>query len=163
MTEHVTGEFELPEAAAAALEGLIDDQIDADEISVSVENPSGLHLIAVRQADGLLRSALVGVATGVAVGAALAALVVFRVVHHPELAAWLDGPAAGLLRGAALGGMAGFFVGLLGHLLLGADRLTVPPASMHPGKVTVAVDADAEHAQHAREVLRRCGAGHVAG
>ena len=160
---HVTGVFSSPRAAERAVQELIDEHFDPDDVSILVTDKTGTHEEGAEHETGVAEGAVAGAALGGALGATGAVLVATGVIVGPGLGLLAAGPLLAALKGAAAGAAAGLEAGAPAGLGFWKDEAHIHAEGLKKGGVVVAVPAEHEHAEHARKVFTGCGADAVRG
>jgi hypothetical protein len=160
---HVTGIFSDAQAAERAVQDLIEEHFDPDEISIVATDRSGPHAEPVEHDTGTAEGAVAGVALGGLLGAVGGTLVATGVLAAPGLAVLAAGPLVGALKGVVAGAAAGLEIGALAGLGFWKDEAHIHAEALEKGGVVVAVPADHAHAEHARAAFAAAGADAVRG
>ena len=163
MGHHVTGIFTDSQAAERAVQELIENHFNPEEISIVVTDREGAHEEPVEHDTGVAEGAVTGVALGGLVGALGATLVATGVVVAPGLVVFATGPLLAALKGAVAGAAVGLEVGALAGLGFWKDEAHIHSEALEKGGIVVAVPAEHEHAEHARKVFTEAGADEVRG
>lgn len=160
---HVTAIFSDPQAAERAVRSLVDSHFNVDEISVVVSDREGPHDEAVEYDTGVAEGATGGALVGGVLGILGASLVATGVVVSPGLAVFATGPLLAAIKGAVAGAAVGLGVGAVGGLGFWKDETHIHAKALEQGGIVVAVPAEHEHADHARQVFSDCEAEAVQG
>jgi hypothetical protein len=164
MAELITGTYTDAKKAAQAVEGLIEAQFDAEEISVVVTDTVGVHEVPVEYDTRVAEGAAIGGGLGGALGAIGATLVATGILAAPGLRVLVAGPLLAALRGAVAGlGVGGAFGALagLGHW---KERLDLHAEDIvRGGSVLVGVHAEGARLEQVRELFKKTGATSVTG
>ena len=154
----VAGIFESEEAAAKALERLIEEHFDIEnEVSVIVSHRHEREEVPIRSDFHVGRTAGIGAAVGAVlagVGVAVAGLTTgpFTLVAA--------GPILAALEAAYAGGATGFAIGALVSIDVVEPEAEFFAAHIHEGVVWVGVQAVGPRAERARQILAEAGARH---
>jgi hypothetical protein len=158
MPHYVTGIFSDAQAAEQAVHELVQHDFEPKEISIVVTDREGRHEEWVEHDTGVAEGAVSGVAFGSLVGAIGGTLVATGLVAAPGLAVLATGPLLAAIKGAVGGAAVGIGVGALAGLGFWEDETHIHAEALKKGGVVVALPAEHQHADQARELLRETGA-----
>ena len=156
----VAGVFETQEAAAAALQGLVEAHFEPDDdVSIVLTDPWTLERenVTIRDEIELVDGARIGGAAGGLIGAIGAGLVAAGLVAGPA-ALIAVGPVVAALEGALAVGAVGVVMGWLVGLGIEHEEADFHAARIKEGAVWVGVHATGDRAATAHAVLERAGA-----
>jgi hypothetical protein len=136
------------QAAAAAVQRLLDADFASEDIGVIMRNESDTEAVPLEHKTAMRPGALMGSVLGAAAGA----------VALPATGVIALGGAFAALGGAAVGGAGGTLAGALGGLGFWKDKMAVPHSAFEQGGVLVGALAPAERSVRARDALQAAGA-----
>ena len=141
------GFFRDEQAAAAAVQKLVDAKFDTEHIGVLMREGGQTKEAKLDHKTGVGPGAIIGSALGIAAGA----------IALPVSGVIALGGAFAAIGGAAVGGATGTLMGVLGGLGLWKDEADVPDAALQKGVLVGAVTPP-ERADGARAALLEAGA-----
>lgn len=149
MERFVHALFPSQEAAAKAVDALVNANFSPDEVGALVANPQHqVHELVTQRKMPVRAGALVGVVVGAAGGALTLAGLGWVSLTSPAQA----------LQAAAAGGAVGLFAGALAGLGYWKHVIDIPKDAFRDGTVLVGVATHAGRIEQARSVLRAAGA-----
>lgn len=159
----VTGLFKNRVAAEAAVDALLKQGYNRDEISVLMSDATRNKEFAVQAKTHAADGAGIGGAVGTAVGAVLAAIVaVGGSLILPGINLVIAGPIAAALAGAGAGAVTGGVIGALVGAGIPEYRAKVYEAGLREGGILIGVESrDGEEVDKLEQLLEDVGGRHV--
>lgn len=142
------GFFSDDQAAAGAVQQLLNADFDSEHIGVLMLDGKGVTEVPVKHKTA--------VGTGIAVGGLLGATA--AAIALPGLGLIAFGGAFAHVAAAAAGGAAGSLLGSLGGLGIWSDEPNIPRQAFERGDVLVGVLVPEDQAERAKSVLTQAGA-----
>jgi len=142
------GFFSDENAAAAAVQKLLNSGFDSEHVGVLMLDGTGVSEVRVKHKTAI--------GTGIAVGTLLGATV--AAVTIPGLGLLAFGGAFAHLAAAAAGGAAGTLVGAVGGMGVWKDEVDIPHQALERGDVLVGVLVPPENSERADQALKDAGA-----
>jgi hypothetical protein len=158
----ITGLFEHPHQASAAVDDLIAAGVPVKAVSVVATDSLGEESFGIREKTKVAEGAAIGAGTGGSIAALVAGFTAVGALGATGIGLLAAGPIVAALAGAGAGAAAGGLIG--GAIGLGIPEHEVKfyEDKLEKGAVLVGVDTDRVRNQDVKEIFRRHGADRVA-
>lgn len=159
MATMVTGIFRDEPHVKRAVDELVENHHNPEDISVVVVTPEGREAVPVEHKGGMGRGAAVGATLGATLGGIGAGLASAGILAVPAVAILAAGPVLAVIQGVLAGGGVGTLAGLLAGMGMWREEVDLHAAELEKGKVLVGVHtATAAHMQRAKDAMARAEA-----
>lgn len=162
MSKVITGLFNQPTEAAAAVNDLLDRGVSPKSVSVVATEPSAKEAFAIESHTKLSEGAAIGAGVGGGIGAIIAGFTAVGAVATGGIGLVAAGPLVAALAGAGAGAAGGSVIGGLVGLAIPEHEVKFFEDALSEGAVLLGVDTENVDNKVVREVFDAHDASKVA-